>query len=243
MRCTHEALHGSLQCRQHTDEYIRAKLELRTVKGELRIVARTVHHARNRSEHTLSMVAQDIAAITRFFALEDAVKTMIVTTKRLEGYHGECCVIASRIVILAYNTPQAEWSQSSEVVCTGLYGLSREVVANLLARLEGARSELLRSKAARAIQGPDLATPAEYSQLSPYQTLKTDRTTLPQHPSEGESGGWPATSEEVEEALLATQRLIIGIDESIREDNAHYKRLLNQGTVSCVSRFPSLDFR
>lgn len=244
VRCTHEASHGSLQCRQHTDECIRAKLELRTVKGELRIVARTVHHARNRSEHTLSMVAQAIAAITRFLALEDAVKTMIVTTKRLEGYHGECCVIVSRIVILAYNMPQAEWSQSSEVVCTGLYGLNREVVASLLARLEGARSELLRSKAARAMQGSDPATPTGYSQLSPYQTLRTTRTTLPQHPfAESESGGRPVTLEEMEEALIATQRRIMGIDKSIREDNAHYKRLLNQGMLSCVSRFPSLDFR
>lgn len=105
VRCTHEASHGSLRCRQHTDEYTRTKLELRTMKDELRSVATTVYLARDRSEYSLSTVAHDIAATTRFLALEDAVKMMIVTMKRLEGYHGECCDIVSRIIILAYNIP------------------------------------------------------------------------------------------------------------------------------------------
>lgn len=232
VRCTHEASHDSPRCRQHTDEYIRTKLELRTMKDELRSIATTVYLARDRSEYSLSTVAQDIAATARFLALEDAVKAMIVTTKRLEGYHGECCVIASRIIILSYDLLQAEWSQSNEVACTGLYGLTREVVAKLLTRLERARS-LLRPIPGRATQGPELTT---------YQTSGTNRTTLPPHPPKAESGGWPVTLNEVEEALIATQRRIIGIDRSIREDNAHYKRLLRQGTLSYVPRFP-LNFR
>ncbi|EIW54698.1 uncharacterized protein TRAVEDRAFT_22613 [Trametes versicolor FP-101664 SS1] len=208
VRCTHEASHGSSRCRQHTDEYTRTKLELRTMKDELRSVATTVCLARDRSEYSLSTVAQDIAAATRFLALEDSVKTMIVTTKRLKGYH-------------------AEWSQSNEAACSGLYGLTREVVAKLLARLERARS-LLRPKPARATQGPDLATSAGHSQASPYQMLGTNRAALPQHPPKGESGGWRTIMDEVEEALTATQRCIIEINRSIREDNAHYKRLLKQ---------------